>query len=109
MVGGVPVTGTSRPPGRTDRPRSYPSKPEGVAGLPRWTTKATPAGTLALIVGFFAQEQTILWDSLNNPGTRYRDTTRFVPDVQKTSVANRNPSQLLTMLVTQMDKVELRD
>jgi hypothetical protein len=34
--------------------------------------------------------------------------SRFVPDVQKTSVANRNPSQLLTMLVTQMDKVELR-
>jgi hypothetical protein len=34
--------------------------------------------------------------------------SRFVPDVQKTSVANRNPSQLLTMLVTQMDKVEIR-
>src|SRR6266571_8426598 len=34
--------------------------------------------------------------------------SRFVPNVQKTSVANRNPSQLLTMLVTQMDKVELR-
>jgi hypothetical protein len=34
--------------------------------------------------------------------------SRFVPDVQKTSVANRNPSQLLTMPVTQMDKVELR-
>jgi hypothetical protein len=33
--------------------------------------------------------------------------SRFVPDVQKTSVANRNPSQLMTMLVTQMDKVEL--
>jgi ABC-type transporter Mla maintaining outer membrane lipid asymmetry permease subunit MlaE len=33
--------------------------------------------------------------------------SRFVPDVQKTSVANRNPSQLLTMPVTQMDKVEL--
>ena len=34
--------------------------------------------------------------------------SRFVPNVQKTSVAYRNPSQLLTMLVTQMDKVELR-
>src|SRR3989442_904895 len=75
--GGVPVTGTSCPSGQTGRPRSYPPKSEGAAGLPRWTTKATPAATLALIIGFFVLKQKILWYPLNNSGTRYRDTTQI--------------------------------
>jgi hypothetical protein len=85
-AGGVPVMGTSRAPGKTDRPRSYPSKPEGVAGLPRWTTKATLATTLASTVRFFALGQKILWYSLNTPGTRYRDTTAFSVDSHDTFV-----------------------
>ena len=60
-AGDVPVMGTSRVPGKTDRSRSYPSKPAGVAGLPRWTTKATLATTLALIAEFFALEQKTPW------------------------------------------------
>ena len=43
--GGVPITGTSHPQGQTDRLKSYPPKPEGAPGLPRRTTKATPAAT----------------------------------------------------------------
>src|SRR2546428_12002135 len=75
--GSVPITGTSRPPGQTDRPGSSPPKPKGAVGLPRWTTKATPAATRALMIEFFVLEQKILWHSLHDPGTRYRDTTGF--------------------------------
>src|SRR2546428_7372640 len=83
MWGSVPITGTSRPPGQTDRPGSSPPKPKGAVGLPRWTTKATPAATRALMIEFFVLEQKILWHSLHDPGTRYRDTTQSLSLVCK--------------------------
>jgi hypothetical protein len=59
-AGGVPITGTSHPQGQTDRLKSYPPKPEGASGLPRGTTKATPAATQVLILVFFTLRQKIL-------------------------------------------------
>ncbi len=58
--GSVPITGTSRPPGQTDRPGISPPNPEGAVGLPRSTTKATLAATRALMIEFFVLEQKIL-------------------------------------------------
>jgi len=49
---GVPITGTSHSSEQTDQPKSYPPKPEGASGLPRWTTKATPAATRVFIIEF---------------------------------------------------------
>jgi hypothetical protein len=60
ISGGVPITGTSHPPGQTDRLKSCPPKPEGVPGLPRWTTKATPAAIRVLMLVFFILRQKIL-------------------------------------------------